>query len=143
MPSPALIAKILLLMGITVTASSRGVLGYYHNHSIEEVCRYRNQEGWNHLACSWPCQIASIDNHVGEYWLIALPNCRGQTEYRLCLVVDCAAEEDKDALRNRGEVAEISGELAQYCGYQGYVEGAQIWKLEERKDGFHEKASRD
>lgn len=121
-----------MLMGISVTGSAHGTLAYWHETDITEVCRYRNQEGWNNLNCLFPCQIASISNHVGEYWLIALPNCRGKTVNRLCLVVDCARSEDINRLRARDEVVEISGELARYCGYQDYVDDVYIWRLGSR-----------
>lgn len=132
LPKLFIVSKLLMLLGVTVTGSAQGSLAYYHNTEIEHVCQRRVANGWNHLNCSFPCQIASISNHVGEYWLIVLPNCRGKTVNRLCLVVDCAREEDIDRLRARNEVVEISGELARYCGYRDYVDDVYVWRLGSR-----------
>lgn len=130
MPYIYTITKILLLLEISVTGSAQGRLAYYHNTEIEHVCQHRIANGWNDLNCQFPCQIASISNHIGEYWLIALPNCRSKTEYRLCLVVDCGNGDHLESLRAKNEVVEISGELATYCGYETYQPDTMIWRLE-------------
>ena len=131
-PRLLLITQFLIFIGIPVASYDEGTLAYYHQVNIEDVCWRRVRQGWNpQLNCDFPCLISSIEpEHIGEYWLIALPNCRGRERIKLCLVVDCAREEDINRLRERHEVVEISGALARYCGYQGYVEGTMVWRLE-------------
>ena len=36
-----------------------------------------------------------------------------------------------EALRERGEVIEIDGDMARECGWQGYVDGVRVWRLGE------------
>ena len=121
-------------MGIQVTGYDEGTLAYYHQVNIQQVCEYRVEQGWNPLLnCDYPCLISGIEpEHIGEYWLIALPNCRGKTEYRVCLVVDCGREEDLESLRDRNEVVEISNGLADWCGYKTYQPNTMIWRLGNR-----------
>jgi hypothetical protein len=47
------------------------------------------------------------------------------------LVVDVAQERHLGELRERGEVIEIDAETAKSAGWDGYVEGVQIWQLSE------------
>lgn len=131
LPNILLIFHFLFSMGMSIPGYSEGTLAYWHQVNIEDVCWRRVREGWNpQLNCDYPCLISGIEpEHVGEYWLIALPNCRGKIEYRLCLVVDCARSEDINRLRARNEVVEISGGLARYCGYQDYVDDVMVWRL--------------
>lgn len=135
-PNILLIFHFFFSMGISIPDYNEGTLAYYHQVDIQEVCQKRVQEGWNPLLnCNYPCLISGIESeHIGEYWLIALPNCRGKTVNRLCLVVDCARSEDINRLRARNEVVEISGELAGYCEYQDYVDDVMIWRLRDARE---------
>ena len=79
------------------------------------------------LDCSHPCLAAGMDAaHLGAYVLADLPG----HSMVVCHIVDCPREEDKAALLARGEVIEIDWYTAQDAGWNGYVEGVRIWRLE-------------
>lgn len=114
-PKLFIITKLLLLMGVPVTGSASGSLAYYHKIAIRDVCQYRVERGWNNLDCQHPCLISAISpEHVGEYWLILLPDCAGRDRFKVCLTVDCGNGHHMDELNDRNEIAEISGRLAHY-----------------------------
>jgi len=132
MPKLIIITKLLTLAGVQILGISVGTLAYYHQGDLYNVCLLRDSNGWNQqLNCSFPCLISAIEQeHIGEYWLIALPNCNGHERFlRLCHVVDVGAVSDLPQLRERNEVVEISNGLAQYCGYETYVDDVWVWRL--------------
>lgn len=43
--------------------------------------------------------------------------------------MDCAQEAHKAALEARGEVLEIDWYTAMEAGWQGYVQGVRLWRL--------------
>lgn len=128
MPSPAMIAKMILLVaGLRVVGYNEGVAAYYAPGMMEEVCERRVSNGWNDLDCSAVCLVSGIEpGHIGDWWLVYHPTL----SYHLCHVVDCGSEADLPGLRAQGEVVEISWEMAQQAGWDGYQEGVRIWRLE-------------
>ena len=130
MTNPTLIITKLLtaaaMLGL-LGESETGVGAYYQPGLMEDVCRRRVERGWTpDLHCDWPCLVAGIEQDtLGDWVLVDLPGA----SYHFCQVVDVGAEEDLPALRERGEVIEISWGLAQKAGWDGYQEGVSVWNL--------------
>lgn len=129
MPSATAIAKmIFLLVGLHVSGYREGPAAFYHQVNLRDVCVRRVQENWTpDLQCDWPCLVAGIEqDSLGQFWLVDLPG----GSMHVCQVVDVGAIEHLPALRARGEVVEVSWEMAQAAGWTGYQEGVRIWRLE-------------
>lgn len=128
MPSASMIAKmILLIAGLRVIGYNEGMGAYYAPGVMEAVCERRVENGWTvGLDCCWPCLVSGIEHaSLGEYWLVDIPG----HSMELCLVVDVGRSEHLEALRQRGEVVELSWEMAQDAGWDGYQGGVRVWRL--------------
>jgi hypothetical protein len=124
-----MIAKaIFLIAGLRVIGYNEGVGAYYAPGVMERVCVHRVQHNWTpDLQCDWPCLVSGIEQqHLGEFWLVDLPG----GSMHVCQVVDVGATEHLEGLRQRGEVVEVSWEMAQDAGWDGYEEGVRVWRLE-------------
>lgn len=122
---------ILAMLGLWLP-SLEGVGAYYHEVDIRDVCLRRNENGWHSspLSCDWYCLVAAVEpEYLGEWWFVKLPSCG----YHVCQVVDVGAEQDLSALRAHDEVIEISGDMAQVCGWTDYTPGVEIWRLAKEK----------
>ena len=77
MPSTTAIAKMLLLMGVTVSGFTKGDGAYYNRVDLRQVCEHRVGCGWQpDLDCDHPC-LAAWGLHdpdmLGEQVLAYLP----------------------------------------------------------------------
>lgn len=126
------IAKLIFLItGMQVTSHAEGVGAFYHSDPglMRSVCETRVAEGWNPgLDCSWSCLAAAIEprDAIGEKWLVAIPG----GSYHVCLIVDVAQDEHVAALLERGEVIELDYHTARSAGWQGFVGGVRVWRLD-------------
>ena len=103
-----------------------GVGAFYAEGLMQRVCEHRTEMGWASLNCSWPCLVAGIEQDtVGEWRVVDLPG----GSVHLCLVVDCGAKQDLEALRGRNEVVEVSWDMAQEANWTGYTDGVRVWRL--------------
>lgn len=127
MPELAMIAKmVLVIAGLHVIGHNEGVGAYYAPGVMEQVCRHRVEQGWQELDCDEPCLVSAIEQeHLGETWLV----WHDSLSFHECLVVDVGATEHLPTLRARGEVVEVSWEMAQAAGWDGYQENVRIWRL--------------
>lgn len=135
MPSATMIAKMVMLVaGLRVIGYAEGLGAYaVKPDTWYNVCMHRVQHNWTpDLQCDWPCLVSGIEqDSLGEFWLVDLPG----GSFHVCQVVDVGSLQHLPALRARGEIVEISWEMAQAAGWMGYTEGVRVWRLEDgRRD---------
>ena len=117
----------LLAIGAVLLTVFVGQLTYYREGLMEEV--YRNRLAWGHVEPCPRCigQIAVLDRaHLGKHAYLTV---NGATTGPY-LVVDVAAEKDRERLRARGLVAEVDHATARRFGMLGGpLEGVRVFVM--------------
>ena len=104
-----------------------GVGAFYAEGLMQQVCVHRVEQGWTPgLQCEWYCLVSAIEQEdIGQWW--AVDTGAGM---HLCHTVDVGAKRHLQELRQRGEVVEVSWQMAQEAGWNGYTDNVRIWRLE-------------
>jgi hypothetical protein len=108
-----------------------GSLTYYAEGLMQEV--YANRLAWGHVEPCAECvgQIALLDReHVGRHAYLTID---GETSGPY-LVVDCAADKDRERLRARGLVGEVDHATAARLGMLGGpLEDVTVFAMESHR----------
>lgn len=130
-PKLFIFTKLLSLLGVSVLGSAEGTGAYYSPGLMKQVCERRVREGWVpnevRLHCDWPCLVAGIEHDTLGRWVVVDVGA----SLHLCQAVDVGCGAHLEELRERNEVIEVSWEMAQAAGWNGYTEDVKVWWLEE------------